>query len=658
MTHPMTRTFRFLGVLATLASIGWAGYAFAAEPSVTDLTADYAGGEFRTGDGFIMNVRSAAVNLPARVTLTPGAVLPAPLPVRYSQAGTAYGIVIDTATAAPLAAKSLWLKVPAVPVPDTATILLGYDDTVARWNVIGGKPDPTNTLTGSTYRLHTVVVAAADLATRPGAFGDRIVVTTSSTVIDLPVGTGSQSVVSAPYTVVLRPAGFTQSATFVVTPGVALPAPLPERYKQRGGVLHVGMRGADGTLLRASNGIVITPKVAGNGFHPQRVLFYNAANAKWEVTKANTAYVTGFAVVVDDVGEEVGIASWYKSKKNPDGVAHNRYPMGTKLRVTNVENGKSTVVKVVSRGPYVRGRVVDLVYTAFKKIKGSNGGLARVRVAALDSKVLGDTVTAPQAQPAPVDPASTTPVTLPVSSTAGIAYDVDKSMVVAGKNIDERHPIASLSKLMTALVYLDRKPTFKNIVTYQKVDKALFCSCLYVSPGETMTANDLWHAMLIGSANNATRALVRSTNLSEAEFVKLMNAKAQALGLTTLTFADPTGLDPANQGSANDMAKLAAAAFRRPEIANVAVKESYTFSTRNTKRVHIIKNRNKMLETGWQVTGIKTGYIEESGNCLITQVKGKSTGRTIVAVILGAASAAKQYADTEKTLDIGFANLR
>jgi len=399
----------------------------------------------------------------------------------------------------------------------------------------------------------------------------------------------------------------------------------------------------------------VTPKIAVNGFYPQRVLFYNPNVKVWEVVKGNTAYAMGYVLVVDDLGEELGIASWYKSKKNPDGVAHNRYPMGTKLKVTNVENGKSTVVKVVSRGPYVRGRVVDLVYTAFVKIKGKNGGLARVRVAAVDPKVLGDTVSVPTTS---ITPVASAPVVLPVSSTAGIAYDVEKGVVVAGKNIDERHPIASLSKLMTALVYLDRKPTFKNIVTYQKEDKALFCSCLYVSPGETMTANDLWHAMLIGSANNATRALVRSTKLSETEFVKLMNAKAQELGLTTLTFADPTGLDPANQGSASDMAKLAAIAFKRSEISKVAVKESYTFSTRNTRKVHTLKNRNKMLETGWQVTGIKTGYIEESGNCLITQVKGKTTGRTIVTVILGAATAAKQYADTEKALDIGFANLQ
>lgn len=655
MTHPMTRTFRLIALLAALTILGWAKSSWAVEPIIADLSASHTGGEMRTGDGFIVNIRSGAVALPARATVTPGAALPIPLPSRYSQAGTSYGLDIDTVTDAPAALKSLWLKVPAAPVPDTATVLLGYDDSSASWTIVGGKIDPMNILTGSTFRLHTVLVAAADLATKPGTSSDGLSVTTTSTVLDVPVGSGSRTVASSPYTIVFRAQDFVQNATFIVSPGVSLPAPLPTRYTQRASVLQIGVRGADGTLLRANNGITVTPKIAVNGFYPQRVLFYNPNVKVWEVVKGNTAYAMGYVLVVDDLGEELGIASWYKSKKNPDGVAHNRYPMGTKLKVTNVENGKSTVVKVVSRGPYVRGRVVDLVYTAFVKIKGKNGGLARVRVAAVDPKVLGDTVSVPTTS---ITPVASAPVVLPVSSTAGIAYDVEKGVVVAGKNIDERHPIASLSKLMTALVYLDRKPTFKNIVTYQKEDKALFCSCLYVSPGETMTANDLWHAMLIGSANNATRALVRSTKLSETEFVKLMNAKAQELGLTTLTFADPTGLDPANQGSASDMAKLAAIAFKRSEISKVAVKESYTFSTRNTRKVHTLKNRNKMLETGWQVTGIKTGYIEESGNCLITQVKGKTTGRTIVTVILGAATAAKQYADTEKALDIGFANLQ
>ena len=621
-----------------------------------DLGVDYAtkGRELRLADVFVLGLRPNLFTAPAKVTVTPDATLPAPLPSRYAAAGLAYALVIDSATAETQASKSLWLKVQATPQASTATLLLGYDPQAAAWVVIGTVLDSANLLTGSTRWLHTTVVPVTDTTTAPGAFGTDVPVAPASQVLPVPAGSPNLTVQTSTASFTLRAQGLAEAGSFLVTPDVPLPAPLAARYKQRGPTAFVAFRTDAAGLSRMAKGVAVQSKVSAESFFRQRVLFYNPTKKVWELTVGNTVYVAGYVVVADDHGEEVGIASWYRSAKNPDGVAHNGYPMGAKLRVTNLENGKSTVVRVVSRGPYVRGRVVDLVYTAFKKIRGKNAGLAKVKVATLDPKVLGESI---ERTGVPPSPTAGTPVVLPLTSTAGAAYDVDQGVLVAAKNADEAHPIASLSKLMTALVYLDRKPTFRNVVTYQKSDGAI-CACLYVSPGETLTTNDLWNAMFIGSANNATRALVRSTKLSEKEFVALMNAKAKALGLTTLTFADPTGLDPANQGSATDMAKLAAIAFSRPEIAKVTVKESYSFSTLNTKKAHTIINRNKMLKTGWQVTGVKTGYIEESGNCLITQVKGKTTGRTLVTVILGAASAVKQYEDTEKALSIGFANLQ
>ena len=656
----MTSKTHFTLIFTALGVLGFGLAAQAVEPVTRELTADYAtkGVEIRVADQFILGIRPNLFTAPAQVSVTPEASLPAPLPTRYVPAGTAFGISIDTVAAEVQAAQSLWLKVHAIPVPSTATLLLAYDPQVQAWVTVGSKLEATTSmLSGSTRWLHTTVIPVTDSATAPGVFGPEVVVTPHTVISPVPAGAPAILVATPGVTFALRGQGLAEAASLIVTPDALLPAPLPVRYTQRTPSAYVAFRTDAGVITRMTKGMEVQPKIAPKGFLRQRVLYYNPAKKVWELTQGNTIYVAGYVVVVDDLGEEIGIASWYASRKHPDGVAHNRYPMGTKLRVTNLENNKSTVVKVVSRGPYVRGRVIDLVSTAFKKIKGKNGGLAKVKVAVVDPKVLGETIDTSQPTLPPTDAGSNAPVALPVSSTAGIAYDVDKGAVLAGKNIDERHPIASLTKLMTALVYLDRNPSFKNVVTYQKSDGAI-CSCLYVSAGETMTTNDLWHAMLIGSANNATRALARSTKLTETQFVKLMNDKAKALGLNSLTFADPTGLDPANQGSAVDMAKLAAIAFSKPQIANVAVKASYSFSTINTKHAHTITNRNKMLKTPWQVTGIKTGYIEESGNCLITQVKGKTTGRTVVTVVLGAASAAKQYEDTEKALDIGFANLK
>ncbi|MFA6042351.1 MAG: RlpA-like double-psi beta-barrel domain-containing protein [Patescibacteria group bacterium] len=641
-------------ILALVVGIGLVAPARAAEPTVVHLSADYAtkGQEIRVENAFILGLRPNLFAAPAQVTVTPDAALPTALPSRYTAAGRAFSVSITPADGATIASSDLWLKQLATPVVNTKTVLLSYAN--GTWSIVGTKLGTDNFLTGATRALSFTVVPVTDVATTAGVFGPDAVVSPSSTVLPVDPTSAAQQIGYKSYTLTLPKGVVPAAGSFLATPDVPLPSPLPTYVKQRAAAVYVSLNAPDASLLRFNApGLTIAPKVAVQNYRPLYIYFYNPVRKVWEVTK-NKLFTNGYLVVVEDLREEVGIASWYRSTKYPDGVAHNVYPMGTKLRVTNVENGKSTIVRVVSRGPYVRGRIVDLVYTAFKKIKGTNGGVAKVKVAAVTPLVAGEQVVAPTPTPTAT---STTAVALPITSTAGAVYDVDKGVLVAVKNADERHPIASLSKLMTALVYLDRKPTFQNVVTYQKSD-ATICSCLQVSVGETMTTNDLWHAMLIGSANNATRALVRSTKLTDAQFVKLMNEKAQALGLTSLTFGDPTGLDPANQGSAADMAKLAAIAFSKPEIQRVSVKKFYTFSTLNTKKAHTITNRNKLLQTQWQITGIKTGYIEESGYCLIGQVKGKTTSRTLVAVTLGNISSTKHYAEMENAFSVGFANLK
>ncbi|RJO59493.1 hypothetical protein C4546_01950 [Candidatus Parcubacteria bacterium] len=632
---------------------------FAADPLIAEITTDYAtkGSEYRIGEEFTLGLRPNLFSAPARLTITVGSALPLALPTRYAQAGSAYAFTINSAQAEVLAKSYLWLRVLSVPQPGTATILLGFNFEKNYWEIVGRTIDAQNFIKGATKRLNTVIVPVTDLYTQPGYFGPDVQAGMNAFVQTL--NADFQGVLKYEnLNILIAKNSIVNEANLVIIPGVQPPAPIPSRYNTRTSFYQIALRQADGQKIRPAKPIVVSPVLAPNGFFAQKVLIYNATHKIWEESiKNRVPNPESYFIIVEDIGEEQGVASWYRSKKYPDGAAHNRYPMGTKLKVTNLENGKTTTVKVVSRGPYVRGRVIDMVYTAFSKIRGKNGGVAKVKVAVVNPKVLGDMIAKPIVNaPSAILADSKAPVVLPISSTAAAVFDIDKQTLVATKNSDERHPIASLSKLMTALVYLDRKPTFRNTVKYEKADGAI-CSCLYVSPGETLTTNDLWHAMLIGSANNATRALVRSTKLSEADFVKLMNEKAKTLGLNSLTFADPTGLDPANQGSAADTAKLAAIAFARPEISNVTVKKSYTFSTLNTKRSHTITNRNEILKSGWQITGTKTGYIEESGFCLIAQVKGKTTGRNLVVVTLGSSSKPQHYKDMEKAFEIGFANL-
>lgn len=661
MPEHMTSLKNFLFVIGAALLISLPIKALAAEPTIIDVASDYEtrGREYKIGEVFTLGLRPDLFTAPARITITPEPTIPAPLPLRYGSAGLAYEINVATIDEEILARGYMWLKVMSTPKTDTSTVLLGFNFEKNYWEVVGRTLDVQNYIKGSTKRLHTVIIPATDLVTAKNFFGGDLAISSKSVIQELTPQTKIDFSIES-LRISASAGAVSQNGSLIIIPGVSEPMALPVRYKARTVYYQMALRQSGGTLISLSAGIFVTPKIQKNGFFEQKVLVYNSTSKIWEVAKGNKiSNPESIFLIVDDLGEEQGIASWYKSKKFPDGVAHNRYPMGTKLKITNLENKKTTVVKVVSRGPYVRGRVVDMVYTAFKKIKGKNGGIATVRVAVVDPKVLGDTISKTEtlANPVPADAVSKVPVNLSISSTAGAVYDVDKKNFVALKNSNEAHPIASLTKLMTALVYLDRKPTFKNTVTYQKSDSAI-CACLYLNPGEKLTTKDLWNAMLIGSANNSAKALVRSTKLSETEFVELMNEKAKALGLSSLTFADPTGLDPANQGSAADMAKLAAIAFSRSEIADITVKASYTFSTINTKRSHTITNRNQILKSGWQITGTKTGYIEESGYCLIAQVKGKTTGRNLVVTTLGAQSKLQHYKEMEQSFDTGFANLQ
>ncbi len=660
----MTRLFRPLTCsLALVALFGWMGAARAADPVHVSLDATFAtkGKEIRIGSEFILGMRNNIFSTPAQVTLTPSAPAPAtPLPTRYQAVSGYYQLAIDTANVETFSQLTLWLQV-AAPVNQTmATALLVYDPSTTSWSVLSQKMNSANMLVAETRLLHATFVVANDGSTAPGTYGADVPLNASTLLADA-VSTTAVTLQNAEASFVLNAFTLSAPAKLIITPDQTLPLALPSRYVQRSKVYYVTLRDAANASVRMANGLVVQSKLPAQNYYQQVALFYNPANKVWERTSGNRVFTSGYVVIVNDRSTQVGMASWYRSAKNPDGVANNQFAMGTKLRVTNVENGKSTVVRVVSRGPFVAGRVIDLVYTAFKKIQGKNAGVARVSLAVVDPKVLGDTVVPSSPTPAPTTAnTSTTAVALPISSASGVVYDVDKGVVVAAKNVNAVQPIASLTKLMSGLVLLDQKISFTKVITYQTSDSIDNWSNAYVhlNPGEQVTASDLWHAMFIGSANNAVLALVRTSGLTQAQFVQRMNDKAKTLGLTTLHFTDPTGLETTNQGSAADLVKLAAIAFQRSEITSASTKTTYTFSTINTKVSHTIKNLNAILTKGWNVTGTKTGFLNESGYCLITQVKGMKTGRTIVVANLGASSLTAEYTDMLKAFDVGYANIK
>lgn len=234
------------------------------------------------------------------------------------------------------------------------------------------------------------------------------------------------------------------------------------------------------------------------------------------------------------------------------------------------------------------------------------------------------------------------------SITASSVYVVDvasRSTLVA-KNSRTPHPLASITKLMTAMVALDRKVPMGRVVALNDADE-VGGARLRVSIGTKMTVRDLLDSMLIGSANNAANALARSTRLSRADFVAAMNAKAEALGLDDTTFADPTGIEVANMSTAEEMAALGLEAFGRDAVRRATTTTKISLNL--ARATHTVKNTNDLLndpDNGLYVMGGKTGYLEESMWNLVVKMK-DSRGKPLMVVVLGSDSRAQSFKDAE-----------
>ncbi len=348
-----------------------------------------------------------------------------------------------------------------------------------------------------------------------------------------------------------------------------------------------------------------------------------------------------------------GRASWYSYKKglftaSPD------FPKGSKLRVFNVENNKFVDVEVNDFGPERDrhpDRVVDLEKTAFKKIAKTGQGTIRVRIEPLyipstDGRILGIAKAGARTEPG-------------VTAKSAVVINSKSGEVLWGKNQDARLPIASLTKLVTAKVFLDTRPSLDRVVAYSKQDdeyNRLYAAAgtiarLKVRDGETLTIGDLLHSALIGSANNAIEGLVRVSGLEREEFISRMNEQATAWGASSTRFVEPTGLSPENVSTALDYAIMTNRVLDHPIIEKISKMKSYEFYTRNTKKRHLIRNTNPLITLNrLKVTGSKTGYLEEANYCLMTRAKDEK-GREVIAVTLGTAEKSRSFSETEDLIN-------
>lgn len=231
-----------------------------------------------------------------------------------------------------------------------------------------------------------------------------------------------------------------------------------------------------------------------------------------------------------------------------------------------------------------------------------------------------------------------------VRAEAAIIYDPRTNEVLWEDNAQAQRSIASITKVMTALVFLDSGADLGQTVTVERSDVAR-ASTTYLRRGYKLPAEDLLNLLLVGSDNAAARALARVSPYGSAGFVAQMNEKATALGLVSTHYADPSGLLSDNVSSAFDQARLIAHAAADDRIGGIMRKTSY--ATQYGKRAIIVNSTNQLVKSGdIDVLGGKTGFISRSGYCLATLLRLPQSGQQVAVVVLGAKSNAGRFWET------------
>jgi D-alanyl-D-alanine endopeptidase (penicillin-binding protein 7) len=236
-----------------------------------------------------------------------------------------------------------------------------------------------------------------------------------------------------------------------------------------------------------------------------------------------------------------------------------------------------------------------------------------------------------------------------VRAEAAIIYDSATGHVLWETNSQNQRSIASITKVMTAVVFMEDSPNLADEIVVQPSDVRA-ASTTYIRAGYRITKGDLLHLTLIASDNAAARALARVSSLGSEAFIGRMNSKAAELGLTNTSYADPSGLLSANVSSAYDMAKLITYVSGDERIASVMRTPTYTVTA--GRRVINIHSTNQLVMKGdVDVQAGKTGFISKAGYCLATLLRLPQGGPEVAVVVLGAKSNAGRFWETRHLLN-------
>ena len=231
-----------------------------------------------------------------------------------------------------------------------------------------------------------------------------------------------------------------------------------------------------------------------------------------------------------------------------------------------------------------------------------------------------------------------------VSAASAVLLDADSGRILYAQNENEERAIASITKLMTALVAAEYLDDLSQTITIQKEWTGIEGTSLYLKAGEEISLETLLYGLLLHSGNDAAVALAAHCAGDVETFVGWMNQRARDLGMTGTHFSDPNGLgDEDHYSTALDMARLGAACLKNPVVAKIVATKSIVLEGRS------FTNHNKLL---WQYegcTGMKTGYTRQAGRTLVSSAE--RDGQKLVCVTL---SDGNDWADHKALLDYGF----
>ncbi len=236
------------------------------------------------------------------------------------------------------------------------------------------------------------------------------------------------------------------------------------------------------------------------------------------------------------------------------------------------------------------------------------------------------------------------------SARSAILMDIDSNRILYEKNIDEVRSVASISKIMTAVIAIESGKLNDKVIIGEEINKA-YGSGIYIKVGEELTLKDLLYGLMLRSGNDAAVAIAKYVGGTVDDFVKMMNEKAKKIGMRSTTFNNPSGLDQdkGNYSTARDMAILTAYAMKLDDYKTITGTKKYTLTT--NKNTYSWINKNKLLSIYKYTTGGKTGFTEIAKRTLVSTASKDNTNLVVVTLNDG-----NDWQDHQNLFEYGFNN--